>query len=332
MLEIDTVVDAREVERVTQYLAPRDGADEPAYGSFGRRYYPAALGGTWKDMSFAVLRSGAPAAVAVCGSDGGPICYYGLPMRIRFSEALGNRAFRAVLAQVLAHLSSMGGPNCGTDCIIDDGPPGGGASPLGRTLHAAGAVPRLKLHAKIDLNVPQESIGAGLRKSYRSLVNWGRRNITLTYVNAGNPDLSLFRAFQDFHRGVAGRVTRPQESWDIMFETVAHGCGELSLGHAADGNLISATLVIDGKTVSKYSSAVYDRDRFDKPIGHWPVFDAVLRAKARGRSCFHLGEIPTMGIASDKEVSIGKFKRGFTRRLDYRLVWDLPLNCKSGVR
>ena len=327
-MEIDTIVDAKEIERAIQYLAPEDAADEPAYGSFGRRYYPAVLGGAWTDMSFAVFRNGAPAAVAVCGSEGagGPICYFGLPMRIWIKETLGIRAFRTVVAQVITHLSSLGGFNCGTACIIEDGLLDNGVSPLGRLLHAAGGVPQLKVHARIDLNAPQESIAAGLRKSYRSLVNWGRRNITLTYVNAGNPDLSLFRTFQEFHRCVAGRVTRPQESWDIMFETVASGSGELSLGHDADGNLISATLVIDGESVSQYSSAVYDRERFDKPIGHWPVFNAVLRAKARGRSSFLLGEIPTMGTASDKEVSIGKFKRGFTGRLDYRLVWDLPLN------
>ena len=253
-------------------------------------------------------------------------------MRIWIKEALGTRAFRTVFAQVITHLSSLGRSNCGTACIIDDGLLDNGVSPLGRLLHAAGGVPQLKVHARIDLNAPQESITAGLRRSYRSFVNWGRRNITLTYVNAGNPDLSLFRTFQEFHRCVAGRVTRPQESWDIMFETVASGSGELSLGHDADGNLISATLVIDGKLVSQYSSAVYDRERFDKPIGHWPVFNAVLRAKARGRSSFLLGEIPTMGTASDKEVSIGKFKRGFTSRLDYRLVWDLPLNCERSGR
>lgn len=328
MSGFETVTDGERIEMAVQALAPGDHAAHPAHGPFGRRYYPAALGATWKDASFAVIRGTQPVAVSICGSGEGPISYYGMPMRIWFDATLGAKAFRAVLATSIEHLSSFEG-NAGASCIIDDGPPGSTVSPLGRSLHAAGAVPQMKLYAGVDLGAPEEAIAANLRKSYRSLINWGKRNIILIYVNADNPDSALFAEYQHFHHHVAGRITRSQESWDIMFDAIANGGGELSLGRDDGGNLVSATLVIDGETVSQYASAVYDRDRFDKPIGHWPVFDAILRAKSRGQRFFDLGEVPATGTASDKEVSIGVFKRGFTDRLDCRLVWNLPLNLEQ---
>ena len=202
---------------------------------------------------------------------------------------------------------------------------GRSASLLGKSLHAVGAVPRLSLCARVDLDAPHEAIAANIRKSYRSLISWGKRSIALTYVNHDNPDFEMFNLYREFHQQIAGRITRPRKSWDIMFESIAGGSGELSLGRDASGVLISATLVIDGGGVAQYSSGAYDRAQFDKPIGHWPLFDAILRAKARGMSLFELGDIPAAGIASDKEVSIGRFKRGFAGRLDFRLVWETPL-------
>ena len=262
---------------------------------------------------------------AICGSNGGPICYYDMPMRIWSDKTMGVRSFKAALRTSLDHLASFGRATGTSSCIIHDNPLGGSASRLGQSLHAAGAVPRLSLCARVDLDVPQETIVANLRKSYRSLINWGKRSITLSYVNRDNPDLEMFNLYQEFHRHIAGRVTRPQKSWDIMFETISGGSGELSLGRDASDGLISATLVIDGGGVAQYSSGVYDREQFDKPIGHWPLFDAILRAKARGMSLFELGDIPAAGTASDKELSIGRFKRGFAERLDFRLAWEAPL-------
>ena len=246
-------------------------------------------------------------------------------MRIWIDKTLGTRGFKSVLRTSFDHFASLARANSTTTCIIQDDTSGRSASLLGRSLHAAGAVPRLSLCARVDLEAPLEAITSNIRKSYRSLINWGKRSISLTYVNRDNPDFDMFNLYQELHQRIAGRITRPQTSWDIMFETIAGGGGELSLGRDASGGLISATLVIDGGGVSQYSSGVYDRKHFDKPIGHWPLYDAILRARSRGMSLFELGEIPAAGTASDKEVSIGHFKRGFAGRLDFQLAWETPL-------
>ncbi len=329
MENLAVTTDARHVELALQSLVDEKFVDHPTYGQFGRRYYPAALGDTWNDTSFAVYRRKNPVLVAICGSSGGLISYYAMPMRIWIDKMLGTRSFRNVLRMSLDHLGSLAAANGAATCIIRDEPLGGRASLLGQFLHAAGATPRVSLSARIDLDARQEMIAANIRKSYRSLISQGKRSISLIYANRDNPDFEMFKQYQKFHQRIAGRITRPQKSWDIMFEAIADGHGELSLGYDSCDDLMSATLVIDGGRVAQYSSGVYDRERFDKPIGHWPLYDAIFRAKARGRSLFELGDIPAAGTASAKEVSIGMFKRGFADRLDIRLAWEMPL-LKAG--
>ena len=328
MTEIDVETDAARINLAVQSLTPEDAVTHPAYGPYGRRYYPAALGPRWRDSSFALFDRGKPVAAAICGSIEGTLCYYGMPMKLFLDEGLGARSFRRILTHVLERLHSIRQESGATSCEIDDSPLKTTTSRMGRFLHSAGALQRLDLRAVVDLALSNEEITANVRKGHRYCINWGRRNLGLSYVNADNPDLAMFRAYQDFHKRIAGRVTRPQASWDIMFETIAGGGGELSLGHDDSGSFVSGTLVIDGDKVPQYASAVYDRARFEKPLGHWPVFDAILRAKKRGMSYFDLGEIPAAGTASDKELSIAMFKRGFVDSLEFRLVWELPLDQK----
>jgi hypothetical protein len=181
----------------------------------------------------------------------------------------------------------------------------------------------VRLVALADLDGGEAGLRRGLRKSYKSLINWGQRALTIATVNAGNPDRALFDRYQEFHRIVAGRVTRPQSSWDALFEWVSAGRGELVLGFLDGDELVAGTLVADGLVSSYYVSGVYDRERFDKPMAHWPMWVAMLRSGERGSRIFELGEVPMAGTASPKEVSIGYFKRGFATKIAVSTVWTL---------
>lgn len=312
-------------DAAVEQLAPADAEDHPAVGRFGRLYYPAALEGQATDASFAVIVKDQPQVVVFCsvGIDG--ISYFGMPIQLRWSSDLGEKRFRLVVRSIIDYLCSIGKRYNSHICRIADAA-GVTTTPLGRLLLAAGALPSLGIVAVADLSVTEDALLKAVRKSYHSLINWGRRSLQLSYVNAESPDRSAFDSYQAFHRRVAGRTTRPQKSWDIMFEMLCAGAGELTLGHDNTGTLVSATLIIDGRRTAQYGSAVYDREKFGKPLGHWPLFDAIVRAKRRGMQLFELGDIPPMGTTSEKEAAIGMFKRGFSNRLDYRLVWRLPLN------
>ncbi len=161
--------------------------------------------------------------------------------------------------------------------------------------------------ALCDLSMLESDLWRSVRKSYRPLVNWGRKTMTVAQMNGANPDQTLLAEYQTFHCRVAGRVTRSQKSWDIMGDWICSGGGELLLGYI-DGALVSGTMVIDEKRIGYYASGVYDRDR-NQPLGHWPLWLSIVRAKERGLLTYDLGDASDNGSA--KERAIAFFKRGF---------------------
>jgi hypothetical protein len=172
-----------------------------------------------------------------------------------------------------------------------------------------------------DLASGEALLRRGLRKSYRSLINWGERNLRAEFVGRQNADYSLFQQYQSLHQAVAGRATRSQKSWDIMFEWIAHGCGELTLGYLKSGELVAGTVVIDGTDVALYASGAYDRARFASPISHGPLWLAIKRSAQRGKRLFDLGELP-ISQADEKEADIAFFKRGFTDTFPTWVSWS----------
>lgn len=300
-------------------------ADDPDYGPFGRRYYPLALGERYRDRAFAVTESGRALALFDCGCLDGGYSYHGMPVRPAFASGLGARRLGAVMAAARSHLAGRGIEDGATTVLIEDSAAAGALSPLGARLSALDASPRISLRAVVDLARDAEAILRGVRERYRPMINWGRKNLTLRYVNAAAPDRSLFDDYRRFHAHIAGRVTRVQASWDVMFEAIAGGYGELALGYAADGALLCGVMTLDGERVAQYASGVYDRGAFDRPLGHWPLFDAILRAKARGRARFDLGQLPAADEPDAKARNIGRFKRGFTERIEIELAWTLAL-------
>ena len=106
-----------------------------------------------------------------------------------------------------------------------------------------------------------------------------------------------------------------------MFEWIVSGNGELALGYLESGELVAGTMVVDGSNVAYYASGVYDRNRFDKPIAHWPLHNAILRSRARGLLWLDSGDIPQKGTVTDKEFAIGFFKSGFATEVREWTNW-----------
>lgn len=303
--------------------------DEFDYGPFGRRYHPLALGERYRDRALAVTDSGRALASFECGCLNGVYSYYGMPIRPRFAEGLSARQLGAALAAFRGHLAGRAAEDGASSAIFDEGAIAGVLSPLGVRLSALDAIPRVVLHAVVDLAQSPDEIRRGVRERYRPMINWGRANLTMRYVNASAPDRALFDSYQAFHARIAGRVTRPQASWDAMFEALAAGAGELALGYGADGGILCGVMTLEGTRIAQYASGVYERDAFDRPLGHWPLFNSILRAKERGRAWFDVGKIPSPDEPDGKVRSIGRFKRGFSDRIDASMVWTLPLAAEK---
>jgi hypothetical protein len=303
-------------------------AAHPVTGEFGRRYYRELAGNGYIDQCFAIVESNAPALIVLCGVNGASLTYFGMPVRIVPRSGLSRESIAGAMAAAFKKIDDIALVHELKSAIVADFDSGGQLSAVGKQCVNRGAVPTVHISGTCDLGGGEPGLRRGLRKSYRSLINWGERNLKMEFAGRENADYSLFRQYQDFHKAVAGRSTRSQKSWDIMFEWIAGGGGELVMGYLKSGELVAGTLVVDGSEVATYASGVYDRNRFDMPISHWPVWLAIRRSAERGRRTFDLGDLPLSGV-DRKEADIGFFKRGFTDVFSTWMSWTWNFGRQS---
>ena len=181
-----------------------------------------------------------------------------------------------------------------------------------RVMLDSGASVALEFAAEADLALPEEQLWRSLRKSYRSLVNAGRRELTIEIVDGTAPDRERFEVYRELHREVAGRVTRPTESWDVMYGMVVDGRAQLVLAHL-EGRPVAATYLMTFGPFALYASGAYARDLGKFPVSHWPLYASMLEARRRGVTRLLLGAVFPQADpgSSAKERSIATFKLGF---------------------
>ncbi len=283
-------------------------------------YRREETGDGFEDLSFLVVGQGGVEALVLAHKIQGKICFYGSGV-----EILTNVTDQKMIVAILECLIERARACDGNMLLLIDKKVGPTLSILGQQAFNRNGVPQLRFVAKQDLSQSEDDLFKDLRKSYRSLVNQGRRELSFEYVTGINPNEELFYSFKDFHKKIAGRQTRSCESWDVQFEMIKAGCAELSLGYMEDYGLVSSALFNDYGGTTSYASAVYERSLFDKPLAHANVFEGMLRAKKRGQNFFNLGVIPSYHPDREKEYNIGKFKKGFCRSLSPFIEWTFDL-------
>jgi hypothetical protein len=295
----------------------------PLYGRFGR-----ALGGAIDSTRhrhtlchFAVVDGNDPVLLAPATCDGTAVSMFGHPLVLALRTGLGRKRQKQAFAAAFAHLRQIATDQGAASVRILGADSGGALDVVDLACIDQHARPESHVHAVLDARQPEAEIHRQLRDSYRSLVNWGRQQLKQVYVNAESPDRGQFELYPSFHERVAGAAHYNNAYWDTVWTEIVAGRGELSLGLLADGRLVTGTLVLDAGNTAYYASGVYERELFDKPLGHFPVFDSILRAGARGLVRYDLGEIFPDGAASGKEVQIGFFKKGFSSSFLLRTVW-----------
>lgn len=297
---------------------------DPISFPLSARYYKAYFGASYRgDVSFIAHRGDDPLAVVRAQAAGELIADNGQSIVLfRRSEAVAESA----LVDVLEDSARQYGAGA---VKILDATLGSALGSLGRNLLSRRAVPAVRLQAIADLTVDESVLKSGLRKSYRSLVNWGLRELRYQFVTATAFDAAAFESFRDFHIRVSGRETRSRESWDIQAEMIKAGRAELLLSHFDGHGLVSGSLFLDTGTTTTYGVGVYERSLFDKPLAHAPLFTGMLRAKARGQHRFVIGDVPVAKAPDDKEFSIGQFKSGFTGNLNAAIEWTFTARTET---
>ncbi|MBM09929.1 MAG: hypothetical protein CMF69_10220 [Magnetovibrio sp.] len=299
----------------------------PLSGNFGRALHSAINDerGDYK-LCYFVICDGTETLVMVPATcDGSEVTTFGTPLALGLRRHLSKKRQRKALSATFDHLRTIA-KNHGAKTIRILGNNNGFS--LGNIDNACiewGARPKTHIHGIIDLTLESKSIRTNLRSSFRSLINWGERNIRTIYINAENPDRSRFEEYPSLHAKVSGRTVYDNQYWEVLWNEVTSGRGELSIGYLEDGTVATGTVVIDANKTAYYTSGAYDRELFDKPLGHFAVYNSILRASARSMKIYDLGEIFPKGSATEKQVKIGFFKKGFTSTFFLRTVWEINL-------
>ena len=164
----------------------------------------------------------------------------------------------------------------------------------------------------VDLQNSEEILHRSMRKSYKSLINWGKNNLELRTLNQENITREDMNLFKQLHIEVAGRQTRPDETWIAQYDMVINREAFAILGFK-DGSLVTAGLYPFSQTHCFYGVSASRRELFEFPLSHVVIWKAMLHAKEMGCHIFETGlqSYPRQGHPSDKEINISKFKIGF---------------------
>ena len=179
--------------------------------------------------------------------------------------------------------------------------------------------------AVIDLNYSDENIKRGIRKRYRPLINWGKKELVTTLIDNKNFSEEMFRKFQQFHLQVAGRETRLKSTWDLQLEMIRNGEAFLLLGFYHE-QLVSGVLVFLGFEEAYYAVGVNDRTLMAEklPIGHSLMLDSILLTKKLGLKKFNIGKVGP-SFSNDKERDIGNFKKGFSSAVELSSFFEVNI-------
>jgi len=337
MAEADQPVRMRLVRRrsaTDAFPELTDGFKAAAYAlplsPAGRVYYSSFLSDADHGHDFALVDDAGALAIVIC-NDGsaGPLACYDSAIEIWQRPQLSPLTERRIVREVLGELARIA-PAAGFLVRTSERVDRHGI--WAARLADLNGRPSVAVRAQLDLDAGDDVLLADMRKGHRQQIRWGAEHLELRFVDHAQPDRSLFEDYQHLHGAVAGRITRPPESWDRMYELIADGRGDLILTYL-DDELVGGALILDSWSVAHYASGANRREYFDKPISHYPLFVAAQRARARGRIGFDMGE--TIGGSIDptdpKQCAIGRFKAGFSGTARVSTIWAVP-GKDSGTR
>jgi hypothetical protein len=189
----------------------------------------------------------------------------------------------------------------------------------------------------VQLTPREDEIFAKIRNSYKSHVNWGRKNLLMEYLTGDQltaPEIDrMHQILRHCHQKLI------QKYWDgmthSMFLPPLLMCqmkkGEVAIATTADGTVCGITAVTDEGGISNYALGGSIPQENKNP-GHFIVYDSIIRAKARGSHAFHMNrefaapisiEQLQLRIQSVHDTNLILFKRGFSDLLEVFNVYKV---------
>ena len=295
--------------------------EDARYGDFGRAFYKFSTPDR-QDHSFQVWQNGEPVLHVAVDRIGECLGWSGFPARMFFRQD-GSVVPKKATDKAIRHLIELAKKS---DCRLQlcCGCNHGVLDSVGLAALKMGAEIDVTIAAVSNLQADTATLWRELRSRYRQLVRWGENNLVTKVVRGTDSTSTDFLRYRNLHLAATGTNTRPDSSWDYQANALRNDRALLVLSNLADGTDVAACFIGLGTRHAVYWSGAYDRENFDKPISHYPMYRAMMESKALKLESFDLGEVsPSLNL--DKKLrDIAFFKRGFTGARTVRLIakWE----------
>ena len=176
----------------------------------------------------------------------------------------------------------------------------------------AGYLDTTRVSQVVDLTASEDEMLRAMTKGHRADVKRAQRDIEVEVVVDAADE--TFVAYQRMHERAAGRVTRPQRTFDLMRHWLSTGNAVLFAARRA-GHFVGFAYVLRYGKGAYYASAANDPDESGQPVGHALQWRAITWLRDAGITTYELGAQPFDALphdqSSEKELAIARFKRGF---------------------
>ncbi len=166
----------------------------------------------------------------------------------------------------------------------------------------------------IDLSQDEEALRHGMRSEHRLHVNRASKSLETTVLDAATATQEQFDQYRVMHRRAAGRVTRPIETFQMMYGWIRAGSAILCSA-SLQGKAVGFILVSLYKDGAYYSSGCRDLDHGGASVGHLLQWRTIQWLKQQGVRRYEVGiqvyANQPHAMVSERELSIALFKRGF---------------------
>jgi hypothetical protein len=294
-------------------------------GKLISEYYQEYYAGKFIDLTFGILFNNEVVGYVSCCVLDGRLCFpnNGVSIELFLEDSI---EITKIYNLIIEHITLLARQYSCNEIIIQDNLINDGLSDLGNVLFNKKYHSNITYEMLIDYkNFDEISYRQKLRKSYKSLINWGKKNLEIILINTNNLSLEKFLTFKDFHLKIAGKKTRSDDSWNIQYKMIEQGFGELALAYLKK-ELIAGSLLIDQNDVSIYFTGVYERELFEFGVSHYLLYQGICRSYERkNTSKFSLGYFDT-NIKDPKWYNIQFFKKGFCERLVPTILWSKEIS------
>ncbi len=168
----------------------------------------------------------------------------------------------------------------------------------------------------VKLSFGYSKIKSNYRKSYKSLISKGNKLFQAFKLEKNHK--SVWEEFKNLHFKSAGRKTRSDKSWEILFNDLNAQKYDFYFCRDNNGVMRGGSLIMKSAFEAFYSIAAYDRDLFHLPIGHF-LQDFIIKDLIQTNiHWYRLGRyysINDFDKPTEKEIQIGQFKSGFSTHI-----------------